>query len=188
MRRALAIGCGDAEVLASSLGKSDENEPGADEIAQPSCDEAEERLELELSRERVPDLAERLEVAQPPVRRLVEPGVLDRNSGLGGEQLRQLLVLVRETPAALLLGEIQVPVRDSTKQDRHPEEAPHRRMVRRKPDRTRVVAEVVEPQRLGVADQHAQDPASARQVADRGMRLGVDTVVRKRSRPVRSGR
>ena len=34
----LAIGCGDAETLASSLGESDENEPGVDEIAQPSCD------------------------------------------------------------------------------------------------------------------------------------------------------
>ena len=45
----LAIGCGDAELLASSLGESDENEPGVDEIAQPSCDQAEERLELELA-------------------------------------------------------------------------------------------------------------------------------------------
>ena len=114
-------------------------------------------------------------MAQPAVRRLVEPGVLDRNRGLGGKQLRQLLVLVGETPAALLLGQIQVSVRDSTKQDRHPEEALHRWVVYRKPDRTRVVAEVVEPQRFGVADQHAEDPASARQVADRGMSLGVDT-------------
>ena len=170
----LAIGRGDAQTLASSLGESDENEPGVDEIAQPSCDQAEEGLELELAGERVSDLAERLEVAQPAVRRLVEPRVLDRNRGLGGKQPRELLVLVAETPAALLLGQIQVSVGDSTKQDRHPEEGLHRWVVFRKTDRTRVVGEVVEPQWLGVADQHSEDPASARHVADRGISLGVD--------------
>ena len=114
-------------------------------------------------------------MAQPAVRRLVEPGVLDRDRGLGGKELRQLLVLVGEAPAALLLGEIQVSVRDSTKQDRHAEEALHRRMVSGKPNGARVVAEAVESQGLGVADQHAEDAASAREVADRGVRLGVDT-------------
>ena len=102
-----------------------------DELAQPSRDEAEQRLELELAGERVADLVQRLELAQPAGRRLVEPRVLDRDRGLGGEQLRQLLVLLGERPAALLLGQVQVPVGDAAKQDRHAEEGLHRRVVRR---------------------------------------------------------
>ena len=125
-------------------------------------------------------------MAEPPRRRLVQAGVLDRDSSLGGEKLGQLLVLVREAATALLLGQIQVAVRDSPEQDGHAEEAPHRRMVRRKSDRAGVVPEVVEPQRLRLADQHSQDPAPARQVTDRGVRLGVDAV-REEALEVRSG-
>ena len=54
-------------------------------------------------------------------------------------------------------------------------------MVRREADRARILAEVVQPQRLRVADQDAEDPPAARQLADRRVRLGVDPVVRKRS-------
>ena len=54
-------------------------------------------------------------------------------------------------------------------------------MVRREADRARVVAEVVQAQRVRVADQHAEDAAAAGQVADRRVRLVVDAVVTKRS-------
>ena len=82
---------------------------------------AEQRLELELGRERVPDLVQRLELAQPAGRALVQTRVLDRDGSLRGEQLRQLGVLVAEVLAACLLGQIEVPVRD----------APERRSARR---------------------------------------------------------
>ena len=51
---AFAVGCRDAETLAPRLGQSDEHEPRVDEAPQPACDEAEQRLELELAGERVP--------------------------------------------------------------------------------------------------------------------------------------
>ena len=47
-------------------------------------------------------------------------------------------------------------------------------MARREPDRAWILAEVAQPQRLAVADQHAEDAAAARQVADRRLRLVVD--------------
>ena len=47
-------------------------------------------------------------------------------------------------------------------------------MVGREADRARVVAEVVEAQRLGVMDQDAEDAAPVRQLADRFVLLAVD--------------
>ena len=39
----------------------------------------------------------------------------------------------------------------------------------------RILVEVVQPQRLRVADQHTEDPTAAGQVADRGARPVVDS-------------
>jgi hypothetical protein len=49
-------------------------------------------------------------------------------------------------------------------------------VVRRKPDRAVVAYDVVQAQRTRVANQHAEDAAAARQLADRGVGLGVDAV------------
>jgi hypothetical protein len=166
------------------LGKRDEDEASRDEIAEPACDESEQRVELDLTCQGVSDLTEGLEVAEPAGRGLVQPRVLDRHRRLRREQLRQLLVLEREGLPAFLLGEIEVPEGDAPEQDRHAEKALHRRVVRREPDRAGIVAEIVQPQRLRVADQDAENPPAAWEIADRRMRLGVDAVVRKRSRPV----
>ena len=84
----------------------------------------------------------------------------------------ELLVLVGERGAALLLGQVQVAVGDSAQEDRDAEERAHRRMVRREADRARVVREIVEAQRLRVLDQRAEDAAATREVADRRLRLG----------------
>ncbi len=48
-------------------------------------------------------------------------------------------------------------------------------MVGRESDRARIVAEVREPERLGLPDQDAEDPPSSRQIADRRVSLRVDT-------------
>ena len=112
---------------------------------------------------------------EPARRRLVQPCVLDRDRGLGGEQRDELLVLGGEVLAALLLGQVQVPVGDAAEQDRHAEEGAHRRVVRREADRARVGGEVVQAERLRVADQDAEDPAAVRQVADPLVCLVVDT-------------
>ena len=58
--------------------------------------------------ERFDDLVERLELARPARRRLVEPRVLDRYRRLRREQLDQLLVLGGELLAMFLLGQIKV--------------------------------------------------------------------------------
>ena len=156
------------------LRQRDQDEPGADELPQAPGDEREQRLELELRGEREPDLVQRLELPQPARRALVEPGVLDRHRGLRREQLRQLLVLLAEVLAARLLGQVEVAVGDAAEQDRDAEEAAHRRVVAREADRARVVGDVVQAERARLADQHAEDAAPARQVADRRVRLLVD--------------
>jgi hypothetical protein len=47
-------------------------------------------------------------------------------------------------------------------------------VIARKSDRARILGDVVQPQRRGLSNQDAQDPAAARQLADRRVRLGVD--------------
>jgi hypothetical protein len=47
-------------------------------------------------------------------------------------------------------------------------------MAGRKADRARILGDVREAQRLPLADQHAEDPTAAREVADRRARLLVD--------------
>ena len=121
VRVALAIGRGDAQMLAVRR-ESDEDEPRIDELAQPAATRPQERLELELAGERVADLVEGLEVAQPAGRGFVQASVLDRDGGLGGEQLRSSSSSSVKLLAARLLGQIQVSVRDSAEEDRHAEE------------------------------------------------------------------
>ena len=96
----LAVRRRDAQPVA--VGQRDQDEPRVDELAQAAARRAPSSGSSSSSDgERVADLVERLELAQPARRRLVEPRVLDRDGGLRGEQLRQLLVLVGEVDAAL---------------------------------------------------------------------------------------
>ena len=123
----------------------DQDELGVHELLQATGDQGKQRFQLELRGESVADLVQRLELAQPPGRALVETGVLDRDRGLGREQLGQLRVLVREVLSAGLLRQVEVAVRDAAQHDRHAEERLHRRVVRRKADRARIVRDVVQP-------------------------------------------
>jgi hypothetical protein len=113
-------------------------------------------------------------LAQPAGRALVQPGVLDRHRSLSRQQLRQLLVLGAEVLPSLLLRQVEVSVRHAAEDDRQAEERLHRRVVRRKSGGAGVAREVVQPQRLRVADQHAENAAPARQLTDRCVRLGID--------------
>ena len=47
-------------------------------------------------------------------------------------------------------------------------------MVSGKPDGARIVAEVVQPQRLRLTDEHAENSPTSWKVADRRMGLGID--------------
>ena len=164
----------DAEPLDAGLGQRDQHEPGLDESPQPRRDETEQRLELELARERVTDLVQRFEMAQPTRRGFVQPRVLDRNGRLCSKKLCQFLVFVGEVAAARLLGQVQVPVRHPAKQNGYPQEGLHRGVVRREPDRARVVAEIGEPKGLRLSNEDAENPSSSWKIADRGMGLRPD--------------
>src|SRR5581483_1557049 len=94
--------------------------------------------------------------------------------GLGCEQLDDLLVLGAERLPILLLRQVEVPEHGAAKADRDAEERAHRRMARREADGARVLREVLEPQRLVLADQHAEDASPSRRVADRRARRLVD--------------
>jgi hypothetical protein len=152
----------------------DQDDPRSDELLHAARDEVEERAELDLRCERVPDLVERLELTKPAGRGLVEPRVLDRDGGLRREELGELLVLLRELGAVLLLGEVKVAVGDAAQHDRHAEERAHGRVVAREADRPRVLGDVVEAERLRVTDEHSQEPAPPWELADRRVRLGID--------------
>ena len=94
--------------------------------------------------------------------------VLDRHRGLRGEQRDDLLVLVGEAALGLLLGEVEVPERD----------APRHHRARREScawadgsagTRPRAGRGMRSSRRSGrgVLDQHAEDAAAARELADR---------------------
>ena len=64
----------------------------ADQLAQAAGDQLEQPRQLDLARQRRPDLVQRLELVRPGGRRLVEARVLDRDRGLARERLDELLV------------------------------------------------------------------------------------------------
>ena len=89
--RALAVGRLDPERPVAGR-QRDRHQPRADQLAQPAGDQLEQARELDLARQRRPDLVQRLELNRPGGRRLVEPRVLDRDRRLARERLDELLV------------------------------------------------------------------------------------------------
>ena len=70
-----------------------------DQAAQAAGDQLEQARQLDLARERRPDLVQRLELLRPGRRRLVQARVLDRDGRLARERLDELLILGGERPA-----------------------------------------------------------------------------------------
>ena len=138
-----------------------------------SSDEPQDARELDLLGEGVAHLDQGLELTRPARRGLVQTRVLDRDGRLRREERDDVLVLLGEL-AVGLLGQVQVPVGDAAEHDRHPQERRHRRVVRREADRVRMLGEAAEAQGLRVADEHSEDAAPARTVADLPLGLLVD--------------
>ena len=86
----------------------------------------------------------------------------------------QLLVDVGEHLGRRLVGQVEVAEHLVAHPDRHAEERPHRRVVRREPVAVGVLAQVGEPQRLGVEDEQPEDAVALGQVTDRPAGLVVD--------------
>ncbi len=168
-------GCLDAERSVCRR-QRDRDEAGVDQAADAACDEVQQRCELDLAGERRSHLVERLELLGPRRRRLVQAGVLDRHGRLARQRLDELLIARRERARAPL-REVEVAEGAPAQQDRHPEEAAHRRVVRREADRARVVGDRFETERARVADQGAEDAPPLRELPDPVHRLFVDAGV-----------
>ena len=98
----------------------------------------------------------------------VQASVLDRDRRPVGQDDERLLVGLVEV-AAGLLGQVEVAVGLAADEDRHAQEAVHRRVAEREAVGARVVADVGHPQWPRIADQDAEDPVAAGQVADRAV-------------------
>jgi hypothetical protein len=142
------------------------------QLAGVTGDHAQHHLGLVAAEDRGGDRPQGLQAARPVAGLLVQAGVGDRHPGLGGEHHQRALVVVVELRRAPLLGQVDVAEDLAARTDRRAEERPHRRVVGREADRTRVAGDLGQAQRPGVIDQHAEDAAAHRDVPD-GRPFGV---------------
>ena len=87
-------------------------------------------------------------------------------AGRGREADHELLVDVGEHLGGRLVGQVEVAEDLVAHPDRHAQERSHRRVVGREAEAVGVLAQVGQPQRLGVDDEQAEDPVPLGQVAD----------------------
>ena len=121
------------------------------------------------------DIAGGLDPQLAGVRGLIEPGVVDCDAGGAGQREHQYLVGLGEGRPVCLLGQVEVAVHLIADPDGHAEEAAHRRMVRRKPDRrTDVVKDPSTRITLGDFISRAQHPVPGGKRADLLGGFGVD--------------
>ena len=97
----------------------------------------------------------------------MEARVLDCDRRLGREKLRQLFVLLGEVVTVALFRQVQVSVRDAAQQNRYSEKRSHRRVTRGEANRARIIGDVVESERLSLADDDAEEAPPDRFVTDR---------------------
>jgi hypothetical protein len=179
LRHGEAAGAG-SRAQRVALDEQDEHVTRLDERAAALDDELEHAVELGLAPHRARDRGRGLEAAHGAlelgaagVHGAVQARVLDRDRRPVGEDDDRLLVALVERPVRLL-GQVQVAPCLVADQDRHAEEAAHRRMAGREAVGARVLAEVVDAQRDRVLDEHAEDAPPARQLPDRVVRGLVD--------------
>ena len=101
-----------------------------------------------------------------PAGGVVEPGVLDRDTGRGAQRDQDSLVILGERAAALLLGQVQVAEDLIADADRDPEEGLHRRVPLGETRRIRAGRDVREAERAGITDEQPEQPAPFRPVVD----------------------
>src|SRR6476646_6388883 len=122
---------------------------------------------LALSRQQLPgDLGRRLQPVLSALRLLVKPGILDRDAGCRREGSYQFLVVGGEFPAVDALSQVEVAKDLATDKHGHAQETGHGRVMRREPDRSRVVLDGPKPNRPGIVDQGAEEAFTLRQMPD----------------------
>ncbi len=147
--------------------------PGICQRTTPLDDQLEHTVEVGLACDRTRDLRRRLErrhrafeLPLPTLHLRVGARIVDRDRRPVGEHHKRFLVVLVER-AVTLLRQIQIPVRLTPHEDRRPEEASHRRVTRRKPERARMRANVVEAKRNRFTDQHAEHAMPTWEIPDR---------------------
>jgi hypothetical protein len=122
---------------------------------------------LALSRQQLPgDLGRRLQPVLSALRLLVKPGILDRDAGCRREGGYQFLVVGGEFPAVDALSQVEVAKDLATDKHGTPQETGHGWVMRREPNRSRVVLDGPKPNRLGIVDQGAEEALTLRQMPD----------------------
>jgi two-component system response regulator DevR len=104
---------------------------------------------------------------------VVESGVLNGDPGRGREADHEFLVDVGEHLGGRLVGQIQVAEHLVAHADGHAQERSHRRMVGREPEAVGMLAQIGQPQRLGVHDEATEDPVPFGQVTEEPVRAVI---------------
>ena len=105
--------------------------------------------------------------------------VLDRRGGLGGEQSRDVFVLVGERFAVSLLGEIEIADDAAPPDNRDAEERAHGRVPRGKPAGGGMRGQIGQPDRLSLAQHETQYTMAGWRVTDAVPELRVDPIGRE---------
>src|SRR5688500_5011085 len=101
----------------------------------------------------------------PMGRPLVDLHLFDRDSGLSGQKRHDLLVYLREL-TDLFLRQVEVPVHDSSHENRDAEEASHRWVPGRKAEEVRLLCHVGNADRARLPKEDAEDAVVTGEVAD----------------------
>ena len=160
----------------------DDQRAGGDQSSSTFGHELQDQSEIGLAADRARNLdhhPERinglLELLPARLRAAVAPRMIDRDSGELREPHHTPLVVSRELTTALLLSEIQVAERLTPNHHRDPQEALHRGMPNGKPIRPRVLPDIRDTQRRGIADQLAKHTVTCRRRPDPAARRLLNT-------------
>ena len=167
--------------LLLALLEQDDHRPCLDQRPPALDDQLQDSLEVGLSPHRPRDCGRGLEAHDRALQlvpalglTLEQAGVVDGERGPVREHDGCRLVVIRELPSSLLVGEVEVAEGLAADEHRHSQEAVHRGMARREPVGARMVAHMGQAQRLGLGDQHSEHPPPAGEVADLSVGFLVD--------------
>ncbi len=153
--------------LGAGLGRQgDHGQVRADDLGRAGDQQVQHVLLRESRQQAVGDLGARCQptLAQAGLR--VEPAIVDGHACRHRQGGEHGLVLGVELPATALLGQVEISEDPVPHPDRNSQKAVHRRVVRREPVGGRVLGQVGQTQRLGVADQLTEQAVPRRQRAD----------------------
>ena len=156
--------------------EQDQHQAGTRHLAGPAGDEAQRLGAADGAEQHRGDLGGGGEPALAALGHGEQAGVVDRDTGGRGQGDHDLLVVVTELVGTLLLREVEVAEDLIPGAHRHTEEAVHRGMVGGEAEGPRVFGDVRQADRVRVGDEQTENAAPVREVADRRLGRGVDSV------------